>query len=119
MRRLGRLLQRLRQTRTQRLGGQALLEALQVDDGPAMQAFTDQAGCVTASDLEGQCLALDLDQLDAGLDLHAHRRGRDMAHFHMGAHRALALVEVGPQGLDAGLLHEADHHGGREHRGHV
>ena len=100
--------------------GQPFIEPAQVDHHPLMGAATDLLDLVARGHVERDAAAVDPGHLGFGRHFVPDRRGRQMADVDRGPDRALARIQVAPDGIERGVFHGQDHHRrgkhGRQHR---
>src|SRR5690606_36421806 len=90
------------------LGGDPLLQLLDLDDEAVVLAAADLLHRVAGDHVEADLAALDGGDGGGDLDLHAERRGAAVGHLYADADRVLAGVAVLQDQPQAGLLDVAD-----------
>ncbi len=95
--------------------GKALVERTKIDHHALMRAAADLFRLVARGDLEFDSFALDLDDLGFGPNLMTDGCSGKMPYIDRGADRALAPVEIRPDGGKRRVFHDQDHHRRRQY----
>lgn len=100
------------------LFGKALVERTNIDNNPPVSAGADLFHPVGCRYLEVDPPSFDLDYLSCRLNVTTCRCGSKMSHFHGSADCTLACIQKWFDGIQCGVFHHQDHHGGRQHLRH-
>jgi hypothetical protein len=97
--------------------GKTLVERIEIDDRSSVSAAADLFHFVVGRYPEFKMLSLGLDDLGLGANLMTHGRGGKVPNVYRSADRALARIQIRPDGVEGGVFHHQHHDRGRQHLG--